>query len=287
MTNMKLSKYLTTILLFLLALFSCNSNSNNWYIIEKINSSTFIISEPKSSQKNSSYLIIGENEALLFDAGTGENKDFPLNSILEKITQKPIVMVLSHFHFDHIGNLNEFKTIALTNQQMNHCKLINDSIVILNQSETLTQKEVQFHKSKLVHLQSEIDLGNRIIKILPTPGHSKVGISLLDQENKFLFTGDLVYNGLLLIDSSDQYLSSLKLLRENVNVNHRIFGAHGQPEIQFEQLEKIAKAVELFCNDSTSVQPQKKIKLFGNEKNLYEIEGVSFIHDYSNIFLPN
>ena len=47
-----------------------------------------------------SYLIIGEEKALLFDTAYGMGN---LREFVEGITQKPVIVVNSHGHFDHTG----------------------------------------------------------------------------------------------------------------------------------------------------------------------------------------
>ena len=49
--------------------YSPNSHTiDDWYAVEAIDAHTFAINEPKSSQYNTSYLIVGETRAIMFDA---------------------------------------------------------------------------------------------------------------------------------------------------------------------------------------------------------------------------
>ncbi len=45
---------------------------DDWYAVEAIDAQTFAIKEPKSSQYNTSYVIVGKISAVMFDAGSGE-----------------------------------------------------------------------------------------------------------------------------------------------------------------------------------------------------------------------
>ena len=45
--------------------------SSDWYRVTALPSRTFIIEEPNSSQGNVSYLLVGEDRAVLFDTGSG------------------------------------------------------------------------------------------------------------------------------------------------------------------------------------------------------------------------
>ncbi|MDR4470616.1 MAG: hypothetical protein MRJ68_20320 [Nitrospira sp.] len=42
---------------------------DDWYAVEAIDPQTVAINEPHSSQYNTSYLIVGETRAVMFDAG--------------------------------------------------------------------------------------------------------------------------------------------------------------------------------------------------------------------------
>ena len=48
--------------------------SSDWYRVTAPSSMTFILEEPNSSQGNVSYLLVGEDRAILFDTGSGENE---------------------------------------------------------------------------------------------------------------------------------------------------------------------------------------------------------------------
>lgn len=78
-----------------------------------------------------------------------------------------------------------------------------------------------------------IDLGEREVKVLHTPGHSPGHICFWEKRRGYLFTGDLVYKGTLFADypSTDPaaYLVSLeKIARLPAE---RIFPAHHSLEI--------------------------------------------------------
>lgn len=51
-----------------------NETISNWYKVNELQNKTFIIEEPESSQANVSYLLVGDDKALMFDMGSGENK---------------------------------------------------------------------------------------------------------------------------------------------------------------------------------------------------------------------
>ena len=66
---------------------------DDWYAVEAIDPQTFAINEPKSSQYNTSYLIIGNTRALMFDAGSGERPAVTFSG-----AKQPTPAELQHLH---------------------------------------------------------------------------------------------------------------------------------------------------------------------------------------------
>jgi glyoxylase-like metal-dependent hydrolase (beta-lactamase superfamily II) len=279
---MKQIFYCTIILLIFST--GCGRKSNDWFLVEKLDNRTYIISEPNSSQGNSCFLIMGDKEAILFDSGTGENKLKSITQVTDSLTKLPLTLLMSHFHFDHIGNVNDFNRIGIPEIQLLKKRLSVDSLLDLNRDEVLTKDKVTLKISKLFAVGKEIDLGNRKIKILYTPGHSKESISIIDNENGYIFTGDLVYNGLLLLNDCNAYIHSINDILKNSDSRYRVFGSHGKPEVNYERLTQIKKAMDCYLADSCSYEPVRQIIFFGSTKDVYKIENISFIHGSTDAF---
>ena len=266
---------------------SCENLKNNWYQIEKIDDNTFIISEPYSSQGNSCFLIIGDNKAFLIDAGSGENKKESIYKTVSELTNKPITLILSHFHFDHIGFINDFVRIAISNDQIPNKEQFTGTSLILSKRETLYQDSILIKIADQIETRKDLDLGNRKIQILNTPGHSPNSITVIDKTNRYIFAGDLIYNGLLLIDDIDSYLNSIDLILSNSNHNFKIYGAHGKPNVKYCKLVELKKTITEFRLDSISFEPSKQIDFWGSKKDIYKIGNISFIKGYTDVFLKD
>ena len=70
--------------------------------------SVFAIYEPHQSEETISYLIVGDNRAMLFDTGMGISD---IRKVTAELTRLPIVVLNSHTHDDHVGNNWQFETI--------------------------------------------------------------------------------------------------------------------------------------------------------------------------------
>ncbi len=61
-----------------------------------------------------------------------------------------------------------------------------------------------------------IDLGDRVIEVIPTPGTHKDGVSFYDPYCDILFTGDLLFPGRINISNDGDFVASLEKLRRFV-----------------------------------------------------------------------
>lgn len=60
----------------------------------------------------------------------------------------------------------------------------------------------------------QIDLGDRVIEVIPTPGTHRDGVSFYDPYCDFLFTGDLLFPGKINIGNDHDFITSLERLRD-------------------------------------------------------------------------
>lgn len=266
----------------LFIIFSCSREKKEWYSIKKLDDKTYIISESYSSQKNSSYLIIGDEKAILFDAGTGGNKDNSTRSVTDSLTKKPITLLLSHFHYDHVGCVRNYDRVMLPYLKLLKDRLTTDSLLHLNKRDLFLNDTLTVKISGFLPIGEYIDLGNRKIRIFHTPGHTEESISIIDDDRGYIFAGDLIYNELLLMNNCQAYIQSINKLLKNSKSNYRIFGAHGKPEVEYSYLTKIKTVIEQYIDSDSSFKPARKIKFYGKMKELYEKDGVSFIIRYND-----
>ena len=83
---------------------------DDYFTIEALDERSFAIGEPRYAQANYSYLLLGRERAVLFDAGPGVRDIRP---VAESLTALPITFVPSHFHYDHVGNRIPFDDVAV------------------------------------------------------------------------------------------------------------------------------------------------------------------------------
>ena len=83
---------------------------SNWFSIEKIDDSTYAISEYKHWEETHCYLLLGIERAVLIDTSLGVSN---IKSVVDSLTSLPVLVITTHIHWDHIGGHRYFKDFAV------------------------------------------------------------------------------------------------------------------------------------------------------------------------------
>jgi len=81
---------------------------DEWFEVYQVAPGVKAIYEPHQWQETISYLIEGQTKALLFDTGNGIGD---IHALVKRLSKKPITVLNSHSHFDHVGGNHAFKRI--------------------------------------------------------------------------------------------------------------------------------------------------------------------------------
>lgn len=156
------------------------------------------------------YLLFGNAGALLIDTGaTPEAAYYPLRATVDAIIHRwcsirrrksiPLTIVLT-----------SGEDIA-QNQGLRQFASRPDTTLAPTQLSAIQH----FHKlASWPNGTGTIDLGGRILDVIPTPGTHKDGITFYDRYNGFLHTGDLLYPGRIQIANDRDYVASLARLKQ-------------------------------------------------------------------------
>ena len=168
---------------------------DDYFTVEWLDPSTAAIGEPRFSQANYNYLILGETRALLFDTGPGVRDITP---VVESLTGLPVTAVPSHLHFDHIGNHERFERIAYVDLPYLR-ERAREGVLRPTRYESLGFADgvapVELRISEWWKPGETVDLGGRRVEVIHTPGHTRDSISLWDGARRQLFTGDFITEG--------------------------------------------------------------------------------------------
>lgn len=202
---------------------------DDYYTVEKIGHNTYAIGEPRYWQRNYNYLVVGKQRALLIDAGPGIRD---INPVVESLTNLPYTTIFTHLHYDHIGNGQDFPEIAVIDlphlrerEKNNHIQLTKFEHFGLIEG----IKPSKIRVDTWCAPGGTFDLGNRIIDIQYTPGHTPECVSLYDRNENILFSGDWFTEALGVFapsSSMGENLSSLESTVQSFPPSVRIFPAH-------------------------------------------------------------
>lgn len=230
--------------------------ANDWFTVERIDENTFAISEYKHWEETHSYLLIGVDKALLIDTGLGVAN---IKSVVDTLTNLPVIVTTTHIHWDHIGGHKYFDNIAVYESEEQWLKdfplplqVVKTNLQDTNfnfpedfdiNNYTIFQGEPQF----LLHDNEIIDLGGRKIQTIHTPGHSLGHCCFYELAKGYLFSGDLIYKGCLDIyypttDIND-FENSIKKVKQ-LSIS-RILPAHHSLNISVEIIDSISNAFRI------------------------------------------
>ena len=226
-----------------------------WFEIDKVDEDTYVISENKHWEEFNTYYLLGDRYNLVIDCGIGIYK---IKDLLNKIDQKEKKLIITHMHWDHIGNIEEFKEVYLSEKANYYFengywepieevrkKVIRDvNQNLLPDSFNIDEYEIgKSKRGKVIKEGETFGLGNRKIEVIETPGHTEDHICLYDKTNKYLFAGDFIYQGPLYLERDytdiEDYFLSLKKLIENYPEIEKILSSHYKPEISSKYLKEI------------------------------------------------
>jgi len=155
--------------------------SNNDVVFHQLDDHTWVGSGNKMWHE-SLYLVEGKDKALLIDVGT-DIKD--LDKIVASITNKPLMVVATHVHPDHTGpSINCFSEVYINPK---------DSASV--------PRMMKDYKGSVKYLKDReiIQLGDRQIEVVYTPGHTPGSTTFIDKAAGYGFCGDSFGTGLLLL----------------------------------------------------------------------------------------
>ena len=84
----------------------------DWFSIYRLPGQIIAICEPYHFQEVISYLVLGSEKNLLIDTGMGM---FDMKNEVEHLSDKPLLVVNTHTHFDHIGGNYQFEGVHVLN----------------------------------------------------------------------------------------------------------------------------------------------------------------------------
>lgn len=134
---------------------------------------------------SSFYLLEGNDAAVLVDTGMAEE---PLRPVIEQLTDKPVTVLITHGHADHMCHADEFDRVCIAEQDIT---MIPDAFKRLGVS-----RDINVSRYQRVNDGDTLAIGDLRIRVLGLGGHSAGSVIFYEPLRNLLFTGDAVGSGI-------------------------------------------------------------------------------------------
>src|SRR5262249_52293882 len=175
------------------------------------------------------YLIFGEKKALLEDTGVGTL--MPDNTRGTVIPTAPVIMDVMAKWAARTRHAPLSSLVVIHSHGRNDHTPADEQFQALPNVEFIAAKPDAIAKALGIKWPTEIghiDLGGRVVDVIPFPGHQEASIALYDRRTGNLMGGDSLYPGLLTVEDINVFTASSQRLTDFVSdhlVAH-VFGTH-------------------------------------------------------------
>jgi len=186
----------------------CVKNPQPPIQVHQYNPQTFILRESLCASYEAPfiYLLIGKTKALLIDTGAvTDAKTMPLAQTVISLlpndgSRLPLMVVHTHGHLDHRSGDDQFRALP-------------DVEIVPTDLESVKRDLGIGDWPKAI---GQIDLGDRVIDVIPTPGHYPSHVAYYDRQTGLFFSGDFLLPGRLLIEDTEADLATARRVAEFV-----------------------------------------------------------------------
>jgi glyoxylase-like metal-dependent hydrolase (beta-lactamase superfamily II) len=244
------------------------SISDGWFEVYQITDHLFVFHEPHHYEETVVNLIIGEQKAALIDTGCGIGD---LRTLVEAVMEKPVIVINTHTHLDHLGSNRQFDEIAMfdhpltrriaeagTPHEVLQTEILDDRLVSHPWPDGFDPSSFALPPIKVSRWLADgdrIEVGGRELEVIYTPGEAADHICLLDRADRLLFCGDILLEGSVWTHleggSLSDLVSSYQRLMHNLDDFDHLMPGHNGPWLDKELLpETLAGAEKVFAGQT-------------------------------------
>jgi len=231
------------------------------FAVEKIRDGFWIIQEGGVRI----FVFEGSEKALVIDTGNGGGD---LKSLVESLTQKPIMVAITHGDGDHTSANSQFGEAYMhISDYAFYRDACNGRGIVGAGLKPLYDKDI-------------IDLGGVSFEVVFIPGHTPGSVAFLDRENRILIAGDSVNDGPVymagIFRSFEGYVLSIQKLIDLKDAYDTIYFSHGTGQCTADLLPMLIEgANEVFKGN---VEGTEVDTYDGGKAKYYAYKNVSFTY---------
>lgn len=220
------------------------------------------------------YLIEGNDKAALIDTGVGLGN---IRTFVDQLTDKPIVVLITHAHVDHVMGASLFEDVYLspadfhtyedhrrTEKRRAYLKrFMGKKYELLKDEDFIEAPPLKFHALNEGDL---FDLGGLTLEIFNAPGHSMGSVALLLHEERILIPGDACNTLTMLFEqdspSIEEYRDQLINLREKTHdLYDRVLVSHYPGEAPADLIDSVISVCDDILQGRSEEIPFKFMEL--------------------------
>ncbi len=262
--------------------------AQDWFEVQRFPHDITMIREPHHAEDVKVYLIEGRDDVAVLDTGMGVG-DFA--GLVGSLSTKRPVVLQTHAHWDHVGASHPFEDVRVHPSEVEGMRggFPAARYVAAFAADAVDARRLPAgfdpnaglpgrEPTGLLEDGDRIDLGDRVLEVIHTPGHSAGGVSFLDRVARALFVGDLLYLGKMYIffpDSSPaDFRRSLQRVGDLMDEVDRVFPAHNAAPITPADVLAIKAAFEEVWEGKAA---GRNGSLFGYDLTIYDFGSFSFL----------
>jgi cyclase len=185
-------------------------------------------------------VIVGKRGAMAIDCSNYVDEGQAMADFVRERGFETNDIVLTHGHGDHILGAEPLKSGQIFGHALTTPKIESQLPMIARKWDCSEDEAASKLPWPTVSYRDElwIDLGDKHLWMFPTPGHSNDGVSVYVEEDRLLFSGDSVVNGIVAAigdgDSAilESSLARLLTLDIEILIPGHGFTIHGQDHVK-------------------------------------------------------
>lgn len=243
------------------------------YKVDAMDDNTYKIEQRLLISSCLCYLLVGDDRAVLIDSAS---KFDGLKAVVDKLTDKPVTVLNTHGHADHIGCNYLFDDYWLNENDQDVFALHNDigylTGLMHGMVPAVARPLLRKYLNDILHPQTNpnahyfsdghrFDIGGRKLVAIETPGHTPGSTCFLEEGKNRIYSGDTVCDmGVLLhlegCTTTADFLASIQKVDAIADDKTEFYPGHRLGPIDRSFLDDYIRCAQGILDGSLPAKPQ-------------------------------